>query len=938
MPSEQIQTLSVPLDPSPKCYFNGDIVPQGNEVLAYLNSTAAAGMPCASEKRKCDDGVLSGSYQYSICLPQGSKRSCLFNGKQIQHNETVQGFINSFVPRGAACSSKAMTCDDGVLSGAETYSYPSCEIEGGKMCQWGGLSIASGESVVGYRQSLVDFGQECVSKTLTCIDGQLPSADEYRYSVCTKEAARSCSFNGVPVAHQQTVVGFKSQSVPVGGVCDKKVLTCFNGEIADAQVYSYSGCTVKAGGDCQFEGVTVEHGQSIVGYKAAQVPFGLPCESASLTCINGTLGSGLEYRHRKCEWAKAKTLPSVDDYGAKGDGVSDDTSAFEAAALVGGAISLKANKTYKVSRRVVFSQATTLFGNPGSKIILSGAGSLAIHASYSTMENFSIDGRGMNSGVCAVTLLNDHPGWQRNIVIRNLQGEALPCFVGDDRAPAQTATTNTYVDVFISGLTSQAGRGPQIILRSAWAFLFVRDISISMATPAGGPIFSLGPNEGSLISGLQIQGSGVGAQEAGIQISNSAAVFLSDSSVKNVGGDGIVLNQVTYTYWRNLSFIENKGYGSRTYNVSNFLKSNIQFSGNSLGSELNIGTSGLAVATTVTGLRSPPSELRSTWTASLSQVDNYAWVTDFGAKGDGVTDDSDAFQAAINSGANIYLPAGVYNLSKTIYVAKPVRVQAKEGVTSVKSSAQHAFHLTSSNVVLSGFKIEMLGRSNDIAVYLNSYSQALTGIFIHEVDSFNAGFTVTNISTGQYPVSVNLHKIRAWYPRNTGFHFTKMKNSIMQHVFGEYVGMNSAVNYPFIFLSDSHNNAFNEGTVLGYGPSGAHSDQATGFILSQSSDFYLNRWQGDVNNGHGLIVEKSERVNLTDIVFTPVAAGSIPVIIDQSKSIYGANFLFTQPAGARYCMSLTGNDSVALSGFLNLGYKPIYSSGNSNMSLPPGMN
>lgn len=49
----------------------------------------------------------------------------------------------------------------------------------------------------------------------------------------------------------------------------------------------------------------------------------------------------------------------------------------------------------------------------------------------------------------------------------------------------------------------------------------------------------------------------------------------------------------------------------------------------------------------------------------LAKIHN---VKDFGAKGDGVTDDTDALIAAYRSG-NVYYPPGVYRVTRTIDVS-----------------------------------------------------------------------------------------------------------------------------------------------------------------------------------------------------------------------------------------------------------------------------
>ena len=50
-------------------------------------------------------------------------------------------------------------------------------------------------------------------------------------------------------------------------------------------------------------------------------------------------------------------------------------------------------------------------------------------------------------------------------------------------------------------------------------------------------------------------------------------------------------------------------------------------------------------------------------------------VKDFGAVGDGVTDDTSAIQAAVNSGADwIYFPSGTYLVSSAITIASKIKI------------------------------------------------------------------------------------------------------------------------------------------------------------------------------------------------------------------------------------------------------------------------
>lgn len=69
----------------------------------------------------------------------------------------------------------------------------------------------------------------------------------------------------------------------------------------------------------------------------------------------------------------------------------------------------------------------------------------------------------------------------------------------------------------------------------------------------------------------------------------------------------------------------------------------------------------------------------ATWSPSATTDNKQLFVTDFGAKGDGTTDDTNAFQAAIDSAAvqgnTLYIPSGNYKITQTLTV--PGGVQLK---------------------------------------------------------------------------------------------------------------------------------------------------------------------------------------------------------------------------------------------------------------------
>lgn len=53
---------------------------------------------------------------------------------------------------------------------------------------------------------------------------------------------------------------------------------------------------------------------------------------------------------------------------------------------------------------------------------------------------------------------------------------------------------------------------------------------------------------------------------------------------------------------------------------------------------------------------------------SIANLETYVTPQMYGAKGDGVTDDTAAIQSALNTGRNIYIPGGVYKLSGELVI------------------------------------------------------------------------------------------------------------------------------------------------------------------------------------------------------------------------------------------------------------------------------
>ena len=150
------------------CSFNGKRVNHGQSVTALMDYKVSHGETCQSEERVCDNGDLSGSYEYSSCEVEQAS-ACLFNGEKIEHGDIITSYKTSSVPYQASCESEVRTCDNGELSGS--FHHLSCEAESAKACYYEGKRIEDGDFITRFENSSVAFGESCTTEKRVCENG-----------------------------------------------------------------------------------------------------------------------------------------------------------------------------------------------------------------------------------------------------------------------------------------------------------------------------------------------------------------------------------------------------------------------------------------------------------------------------------------------------------------------------------------------------------------------------------------------------------------------------------------------------------------------------------------------------------------------------------------------------------------------------------------------
>ncbi len=143
----------------------------------------------------------------------------------------------------------------------------------------------------------------------------------------------SCRFAGQKVLAGVAVAAYQTASVPAGQGCVQEIRTCNNGVLSGS--YTNATCGVAGVGSCVLDGVTLSNGQPGTFYASRTMPRGYPCGDTAYTrtCTNGVLGGNTAAQYGSCADESYRVFNvAAAGYGAKGDGVTDDTAVVKRAA------------------------------------------------------------------------------------------------------------------------------------------------------------------------------------------------------------------------------------------------------------------------------------------------------------------------------------------------------------------------------------------------------------------------------------------------------------------------------------------------------------------------------------------------------------------------------------------------------------------------------
>jgi len=251
--------------------------------------------------------------------------------------------------------------------------------------------------------------------------------------------------------------------------------------------------------------------------------------------------------------------------------------------------------------------------------------------------------------------------------------------------------------------------------------------------------------------------------------------------------------------------------------------------------------------------------------ASLSGVGSGQYnVRDYGAVGNGVTDDTVAVQKAVNAaaaagGGEVLFPYSANGyLMGDIVLTKPVRITGvgREVIIKAKASTSRLFTIRSSQVEIRGFFIEMAAAgSSAVAFYLDTAATGLEHIYFRDLKVHNAYAVLRDADSTNIIVMLHLDNVVCRINRGVAIHlkdafaYTFFNHVHVDNVPSMQLGIN--VNFSGIIVENAQGVQFAGCDVTGgNGLAGAH-----GFVIKNTEAVFFDKCMADTLGGTGFVFE-----------------------------------------------------------------------------------
>lgn len=234
---------------------------------------------------------------------------------------------------------------------------------------------------------------------------------------------------------------------------------------------------------------------------------------------------------------------SVKQFGAKGDGTTDDKAAIQAAIATGKAVYIPATTNgYKISSHLSAIAGTKIRGDwKKTKIILGTAGEWCIEITGSevVIEGLKFDCT-VGAGGGVFLLRSDLTSMER-IYIRDIESTSATMFCQD-----LFHASNIIVLLQLQRCIARLHRGGGMDLRQTFAYLLVEDVTLDYVGSSAHNFqaVQLRNNQGSMWNRVDVTGGVVDATTTSNDaffFSNCVAVWMTDCMADTCGGNGFYL-------------------------------------------------------------------------------------------------------------------------------------------------------------------------------------------------------------------------------------------------------------------------------------------------------------------------------------------------------------------------------------------------------------
>lgn len=246
----------------------------------------------------------------------------------------------------------------------------------------------------------------------------------------------------------------------------------------------------------------------------------------------------------------------------------------------------------------------------------------------------------------------------------------------------------------------------------------------------------------------------------------------------------------------------------------------------------------------------------------------YVNVKDYGAAGDGVTDDTAEFAAAIAAGDAIYIPDGTYLISAALAITSSKRIFSDSGDATIKLAASmsaNLFDITGSDVKFSNFKVDGDGTQTNAIFHLKTATASMARIYVDDVIASDCyRFMDDDNSTG-VATSIFIYRSQHKQPKERAIYLRDVSAYLFVNRFDvDYVGVTAASsNVPGIEVQNNAGCEFMSVNVTGgtiASMSGRH-----GFRFLNCAAVWNTLCMADTMGGRGFSYETVTGLHLDQI-------------------------------------------------------------------------